>query len=42
MVSSSYGPTMLVWAHVGAYGRGFEYAYTMVHEAPQLAKVYQG
>jgi hypothetical protein len=30
---------MLVWVHVGAYGRGVEYAYTMVQKAPQSAKV---
>ena len=25
--------------HAGAYGSGVEYAYTMVHKAPQSAKV---
>jgi len=27
--------------HAGAYGSGVEYAYTMVHKAPQSAKVPQ-
>jgi hypothetical protein len=27
--------------HAGAYGSGIEYAYTMVHKAPQSAKVAQ-
>lgn len=29
----------LLRQHAGAYGSGVEYAYTMVHKAPQSAKV---
>lgn len=32
----------LLKQHAGAYGSGVEYAYTMVHKAPQSAKVPQG
>jgi hypothetical protein len=28
----------LLKEHAGAYGQGVEYAYTMVHKAPQSAK----
>ena len=31
----------LLKQHAGAYGSGVEYAYTMVHKAPQSAKVPQ-
>lgn len=34
-----YGPLMdIIKEHGGAYGAGVEYAYTMVHKAPQSAK----
>ena len=37
-----YGALMgILTQHAGAYGSGVEYAYTMVHKAPQSAKVPQ-
>ena len=34
-----YGPLMdIIKEHGGAYGAGVEYAYTMVHKAPQSTK----